>query len=75
MKIKDLPKGIELRGVKVRPPNGESMFWYSQWNKGVWLKRSMDSNRLYPYTEIKSLEECFEWEVVDDRFLTPPKQN
>ena len=69
MKLKDLPKGTNLRGVKVKTPEGKEMYWYSHWGyedggAGVWLKENMRDTQIHPYTDIKSLKECLEWEVV-----------
>ena len=66
MKIKDLPPNFNLRGALIRTPEGKEMYWWSQWNKGVWLKESMDADKVLPYS-VSNLEECFDWEVIKEK--------
>ena len=57
MKVKDLREDINLQGIKVKIPKefqhnylgikGE-MYIYSSWNKGIWLKHSMDDSKIIP---------------------------
>lgn len=67
MKIKDLPKGTNLRGVKVRIPEGEEGWWESQWSKGVWLIKvppeTKGSRQVFPVF-VEDLKETLEWEVI-----------
>ena len=56
MKVKDL-KDVDLVGIKVKIPKkfedlyqqikGE-MYVYSYWQAGVWFKKSMKEDRIYP---------------------------
>lgn len=66
MKIKDFPPFTNLRGVKIKTPEGDEMYWYSQWQKGVWLKKSMDDDKVIPYTMI-NVREALNWEVIDSK--------
>ena len=70
MKIKDLPKDINLGGVKFKhPETGEVCIWASQWGysdgkAGVWYKSDEKSTRVFPLF-LNKLEEALEFEVVD----------
>jgi len=63
--IKDLPKEQNLRGVKVKTSSGQVGYWYSQWQKGVWLKSDMSKGAVTPVF-VEDLKECFNWEVVPE---------
>lgn len=72
MKIKDLPKNTELGGMKIKIPKkyedtyqgikGE-MFIFSSWQKGVWLKKKMDADRIYPM-QLDKLKDLLEFTIV-----------
>ena len=65
MKIKDLPENISLRGTRfIYPRDGKPYYWSSQWQKGVWAKKKMDSKQLFPLF-VNNLEEALEWEVSE----------
>lgn len=65
MKIKNLPKDRGLGGVRFRyPGDGKLYYWVSQWQKGVWGKTDLLSNRVYPL-HCDDLSEAAEWEVVE----------
>jgi hypothetical protein len=64
MKLKDLPKGTNLEGLKVKTTNGVVGYWKSQWIKGVWLSDGKTS-RIYPQF-VDDLKDCLEWEVTDE---------
>lgn len=70
MKIKDLPEGTDLVGLKVKTLKGVVGYWKSQWGyedgkDGVWLTNG-ESNRIYPQF-LDSLKDTLEWECnVDD---------
>ena len=75
MKIKDLPKDGNLRGVKFKVPEGHSecplkiAYWYSQWGytdgkAGVWCKENMKDQQVYPIF-LDKLEEALEFDVVN----------
>ena len=67
MKLKDV-KGA-LRGTKIRIsdkkdlPSNE-MFIYSAWNKGLWLKKNLKDERIYPYF-FEDFKEIEDFEVKD----------
>jgi len=74
MKIKDLPKGTNLEGLKVKVPKNhpecpfKEGYWRSQWGytdgkAGVWLNKELEDSRIYPVF-LDNLEECLEWEVI-----------
>ena len=64
MKIKDLPQDIPLTGTRfIYPVDGKSYYWSSQWQKGVWGKKDMSSNQIFPLV-VEDLKEALEWEVV-----------
>ena len=44
--------------------DGETYYWASQWQKGVWGKKDLKSERLFPLF-VENLEEALEWEVVE----------
>ena len=69
-KIKYL-KNVELRGFKIKIPKKyqdsyigitKEMYLYSWWNKGVWLKKSMKDERIYPLTFDTDSSELLEFE-------------
>ena len=65
-KIKDLDPTTNLRGIKVKTPNGEEGYWRSQWYKGVWLSNNKEGNGKITPIFVESLNECMEWEVIDE---------
>jgi hypothetical protein len=65
MQIKDLPENKSLANVKFRyPADGEAYYWQSQWEKGVWGKKSLDSGQIFPLF-CDNLTDAMEWEVVE----------
>jgi len=69
-RIKDLPKDINLRGVKFHDPKtGTTGFWYSQWGyqdgkAGIWWKKDMKSESVFPLF-LDNLNEALEFEVME----------
>ena len=64
MKIKDLPEGTDLRGVRFRVPgNKKKYYWYSQWQKGIWTKKDMKDKKVAPLF-LDSLKDALEFEVI-----------
>lgn len=61
MKIKELPKGTNLGGLKVKTPKGVIGYWKSQWGAGVWLSDGK-TTRIYPQF-VDKLEDVLEWDV------------
>jgi len=71
MKLKDLPKGTNLGGIKVKIPGSDTEgYWVSQWQKGVWLRYNKEDTQVHPQF-ITDLTECLEWEVIDERYPDP----
>ena len=65
MKIKDLPGDKSLENVKfVYPGDGETYYWASQWNAGVWARKELHDKRIYPLF-VGDTAEALEWEVVE----------
>lgn len=64
-RIKDLDPNTNLGCVRFRyPGDGQTYYWPSQWGKGVWGKKSVNSVQIFPLS-CESLEEALEWEVVE----------
>jgi hypothetical protein len=64
MKIKDLPEDADLGGIKfIYPVDGKTYIWSSQWERGVWGKKSLDSQQVFPLF-CENLTDALEWEVV-----------
>lgn len=73
MKVKDL-KISNLAGIKVKIPKqfedkyvnvfGE-MYLYSFWNAGIWLKRKMSDERIYPL--VIELKEVLNFTVIKEK--------
>ena len=69
MKLEDLDKQQQLVGLKIKIPKklqlehsiAKEMYICSGWNRGLWLKKKMSEERIYPLTfekweDIKGLE-------------------
>jgi hypothetical protein len=66
MKIKDLPKDTDLRGVKFYDPKTKiTGFWFSQWVKGIWWKLDMKSTQVFPLC-LDDLTEALEFDVIEE---------
>ena len=70
MKIKDLPKNIELKNIKFYLPSGEAVYLVSQWSypdgkAGIWCKKNILSGRVFPFP-MDSLNEMLEFEVATE---------
>jgi hypothetical protein len=74
MKVKDLPSTHCLVGVRVKIPKKYedkyseifgSMFIYSYWNKGIWFKKSMEYERIYPLSI--DPKEVLEWTIASQK--------
>lgn len=69
-RIKDLPPGTWLRGVKFRHPvDGAICYWWSQWGyedgeAGVWYKTDLADSHVYPIF-LDSLAKGGEFELVE----------
>lgn len=65
MKIKDLPKDKSLEGVVfLHPETKEHCIWKSQWIKGIWFKKNVKSDEIFPLF-VENLEDALEFEVVE----------
>jgi hypothetical protein len=65
MKIKDLPQDINLIGIRfIYPSDGKPYYWFSQWQRGVWGKKKMDTGEVFPLL-VNNPEEALEWEVSE----------
>jgi hypothetical protein len=63
MKIKDLPEDINLGGTRfIYPLDGQPYYWHSQWQKGVWGKKDLHSQQVFPLF-CNDLLEALEWDV------------
>lgn len=65
MKIKDLPPSTNLGGIKIKTSSGEVGYWKSQWEKGVWIQKELESIRMYPIF-VEDLKETLEWEILEE---------
>lgn len=71
VRIKDLPKNINLGGVKFHDlKTGIMGYWYSQWGYeggkvGIWWKKDMKSTEIFPLF-LDDLKEALEFEVVGE---------
>lgn len=67
-KIKDLTvsEAPTLAGVCfIYPGDGQAYYWASQWNLGVWGKKSRDSTQIFPLAVANDLSEALEWELAE----------
>jgi len=66
MKIKDLPDTMgSLENLPFKhPKTGEKVYWWSQWQKGVWVKKDLTSTEIFPIF-VDDLKEALEFEVFD----------
>lgn len=68
-KIKDLPPGISLGGIKFRDPKTKTVgYWESQWGypdgkAGIWYRTDRKSTQVYPLF-LDNLKEALEFEVI-----------
>lgn len=67
VKIKDLPKGKPLAGVVfLHPETGEHCIWHSQWEKGIWFKKSSTSDQVFTL-KVADLMEALEFTVAEEK--------
>ncbi len=73
MKLKELPKETNLRGVRFKVPKGhfecplKYAYWWSQWGysdgkAGVWCKESLNDTKVYPIF-LDKLSDAQDWEI------------
>jgi hypothetical protein len=64
-KIKDLPPNVSLRGVRfVYPGDNQPYYYVSQWDTGVWGRKSKDDDRVVPLA-CAELSDVLEWDLVE----------
>lgn len=69
-RIKDLPPTQGLGGVRFRyPGDGQAYYWSSQWQKGVWGKKDMNSGQIFPLF-CDDLKDALEWEVLPNTAIS-----
>ena len=66
-RIKDLPPTQGLTADRYRyPGDGQAYYWHSQWQKGVWGKKDINSGQIFPLF-CAELKDALEWEVLPSR--------
>lgn len=66
MKIKDLPDNTNLNNIQfIYPGDNQKYYWTSQWEKGVWGKKSIGDSQIIPLF-VEDLQECLEWDIVNN---------
>jgi len=74
MKIKELPENVTLNNVRfIYPGDGKPYYWASQWRKGVWGKKDLNSGQIFPLF-VESIEEALEWEIFDGKSKVKAKK-
>lgn len=65
-RIRDLPDDFgSIAGVRFKyPADGKYYYWTSQWRKGVWGKKSIESSQIFPLF-VNDLSEALEWELAN----------
>jgi hypothetical protein len=64
-KIKDLPSDRSLENVRFRyPGDGQAYYWAGQWGKGVWGKKDISSQKIFPLS-VNDIQQALEWELVN----------
>lgn len=62
--INDLPKSESLSGVRfVYPGDGQKYYWHSQWQKGVWGKKNLKHEEVFPLF-CNDLKEALNWKLA-----------
>ena len=62
--ISDLPLDQSLANVRFRyPGDGQLYYWQSQWAKGVWGKKDLNSQQIFPLF-CEDVEEALKWELA-----------
>jgi hypothetical protein len=66
MKIKDSPDTTgSLQNLPFKhPETGEKVYWFSQWGKGIWVKKDLTSEQTFPIF-VNDIQEALEFEVFD----------
>jgi hypothetical protein len=74
VKINELPKHSTLNNIRFRyPGDGKIYYWTSQWQKGVWGKKDLNSGQVFPLF-VENLKDALEWEIVDEKNEVKPKK-
>lgn len=75
MKIKDLPPDQSLTAVRfIYPADNQPYYWHSQWHKGVWGKKDLRSQQIFPLFCDK-LSDTLEWDVYVESKAKPRKRS
>ena len=54
-----------MGGVKFKhPETGETCIWSSQWEKGIWYKKDINSNQVFTLF-VEDLQDSLKFEVVE----------
>lgn len=61
MIIRDLPGHTELKGIKIKSPDGVVGYFEGSWGKGVWLSKEGKGGQITPYF-LEDVKEVLEWE-------------
>lgn len=74
MKIKDLPENSTLNNVRfIYPGDGQAYYWTSQWQKGIWGKKDLNSGQIFPLF-VENIRDALEWEIADETEIKPKKK-
>ncbi len=74
MKIKELPQGSTLNNVRfIYPGDGKAYYWTSQWQKGIWGKKDLNSGQIFPLF-VENIQDALEWEIFDEKNEPKPKK-
>lgn len=64
MKIKELDENKSLDGIKFIYPGDKTQYYLTgMWNKGVWAKKDLKSQQIFPLF-FETIGDFFEWEVI-----------
>ena len=74
MKIKDLPENSTLNNVRfIYPVDGKAYYWTSQWQKGIWGKKDLNSGQIFPLF-VENIRDALEWKIADETETKPKKK-
>jgi len=65
MKIKDLPADTNMGVVRfIHPETKQPVYWFSQWQKGIWYKTDLASKQFLPLF-VDDLKDALDLEVAE----------
>lgn len=74
MKIKDLPENSTLNNIRfIYPGDGQAYYWTSQWQKGIWGKKDLNSGQIFPLF-VENIRDALEWKIADETETKPKKK-